>query len=461
MALWKNIFFLLFVFTLVIPLSTHVSEESFHQCVDCNVILISIDTLRADHVSSYGYFRNTTPNIDSFFSNGFFLMNAFSHTPYTSPSHMSLLTSTYPAVHKIRNNDQLSTHRLRGLITLAEVLSDNGYKTAAFTGGGNVAREQGFDRGFQLFHDGCLIDQVDEDGLEPIFSWIDESKNQKFLLFLHTYIPHDPYVPPRKFNIFVDPNYSGSLIKTGEEFQEILQTDNLSNFNGKRKLFWKNMKKTDISDVRHMISLYDGDILYADYKLGMILRYLEENNLVNNSIIILFSDHGEEFMEHGGFLHEKLYDETLHVPLIIKMPHSDGGVITSPAGLIDVSPTILEYLGIPAPNIFQGSSLKPLMESEEGDRIIYSQKTNNQVSIRTPKWKYISLSGDEGLYDLVSDPNETQDVKLQNTGQTTWFRDNLKEFNSINYKLGQNRYNTDINLTNSTIQRLKELGYAS
>ena len=446
---------LLFFVALFLSENLHIVNKKGYDCVDCNVVLISVDTLRADHLYAYGYPRKTTPRLDEFFANSMIFSNAFSQSPWTAPSHMTLMTSTYPSIHQVENFNQKKGDTLDEKIkTVAEVLADNGYRTAAFTGGANIAGSLGFNRGFEVYGESGLTWRE----VNGIGKWIDENRDNKFFLFLHTYLPHDPYVPVNKFNIFVDPDYSGRLIKNEGEFLQVIGSEKNKNFDKVRRAFWTGLNKSNPRDIEHLKNLYDGEILQTDDVLSNILDKVQGDGLSEKTIVIFTSDHGEEFNEHGGFMHHKLYEEIIHIPLFIHHPKfKKQDIVENQVRSIDIAPTILDFLRIDKPKQFQGISLIELLENRSIELIVYGEGGPSNRSVRYSGWKYIQ--GKEQLFNLVKDPGEKKNL----INKEPEVRDELKaiinDFSERNDKISQLFKTTSFQPKNLTLEQLRNLGY--
>ena len=433
-----------------------------------NVILISIDTLNPLHLGVYGYARDTSPTIDSLAQVSVLFQNAFSHSPKTSPAHMSLFTSLYPSVHKIRNWNKLQggyslDHHL---ITLPEILKNAGYTTVAFTGGGNVQSSIGFGHGFDQYDN---EDQV----WEKAFQWLDQNHDSRFFLFLHTFKVHSPYLPPPPYNAMFDPDYDGPILDSEEELWQYFRSQygNGADFPGSHALFWERVDKNDPREVEHVKALYDGGIRFMnDRMMAVLLEKLRRYDLVQNTVVIFLSDHGEEFQQHGDFLHKELYDEHIRIPLIWYFPDQPeyrGKVVPQQASLVDVTPTLLQYLGLPIPVMMQGTNLLPIIEGKDlnlpvfSERIVISDVPDKKKAIRTPEWKYIwwPTQKKAELFDLRNDPGELVNVaerfpEVRNELHKqvlAWMRENASKGESI--KAITNTLDPE------TIEKLKSLGY--
>lgn len=391
-----------------------------------NVLLFSIDTLRADHLSSYGYERRTTPMIDVFAQQGVLFEQAYSHSPKTAPSHMSLMTSLYPEAHGVRQLSHAEARRLsKDIPTLASVLQQHGYRTGAITAGGNTSAELGFDQGmhsYQTIYDvSTLMDSaaVQLDAMQSVLP-----EREPLFLFLHTYEVHDPYTPRSPYHqMFSDPNYAGRI---ADPSHELSGDDEV--FARSHKLFWEGVDRNDPRDLQHLLDLYDGSLRRVDTDFAALLRWMRARGIFDDTLIVILSDHGEEFKDHGGFLHTHVYQEILHVPLIFIFPREDrqrfaGRRIAAPVRLIDVMPTILDYLDIPAPDGLQGVSLLPVLDDTGAPPealVMSSYSRRGYLALREAGWKLIEhtrrrLSGEgfvttRELYDLSADPGERRNL---------------------------------------------------
>jgi arylsulfatase A-like enzyme len=401
-----------------------------------NVVLISIDTLRGDHLGCYGYPRPTSPQVDSqLAARGTLFERAYVTYPGTDGSHMSLLTGLYPCVHGLRASPA-SLHRSRTeAVTLAEYLRAAGWETAAFTEDAYVTAATGFARGFAVFSE---FKSAFEDGGPPGHafqtftrgrSWL--ARNEKrlpFFLFLHTYQVHQPYTPPEGYAEKVAPEHG-----------------------------------TDRASVD--AALYDGEIRYTDELVGQFLAGLEAAGIGNDTLVVFTGDHGDQFGEHNDlFGHgNSLFDDLLHVPLVMRAPDlvPAGKRVADVAGLIDVVPTVLDLLGLPPPIHTQGVSLVPTLHDRPlAPRTLWAQlDTLGLIAARTPTVKWITGRRSATAYDLALDPHERQDISKQ-FPEDTWkkLRD---EYDEVCNLLGPPPAPTPEDAIDPEVQKkLKALGYA-
>lgn len=314
-----------------------------------NIILISLDTLRADRLSSFGYPRPTTPALDAFAGEATSFTDAVAASCWTTPSHASMFTGALPLDHGagswprgyvLQQNQQ----------TIAELLQQAGYATAAFSEGGSVGSWAGFYQGFDRFSDGPVVEGASSGTAKRTFDaaakWIDTQAGAPFFAFIHTFEIHDPYCsPPPEGHRFIDPDTQLS-----------------------KCIFEKDLTSDAI--VKQAIDLYDGGVLYTDAVFGQFAKFLKEKGFLDNTVVIIVSDHGEEFGEHGAYGHTThLYKELLHVPVIIRLP--DANAARGPQDTLisgcDIAPTIAEIAQVDvSPVSKEGRSLMPLLLPERG-----------------------------------------------------------------------------------------------
>jgi len=362
-----------------------------------NLVIVSIDTLRADRLSSYGNPRPTSPRIDRLADEGVMFENAFSHSPKTAASHMTLMTGLYPEAHRVRNRltgGEMWLGRLSSDIpTLAEILAAAGYKTHGRNGGGNMHGEIGFARGFESYS------QPREAGANGVFhSAIRQlralsTEPEPFFLFVHTYQVHSPYLPPERYrDLFVDPTYDGGITTRLPQ----LTGGAGAQFGNIHRAFWSRVDRDSDADRQHLLDLYDACIRFTDDKIGLLLDKIEAFGLAETTLVVVLSDHGEEFGEHDGFEHNALWDEILRVPLVIRVPQSirpgwQAKRIAASVGLIDVLPTLLEIMGVPVPGHLPGPSLIPLVETAAPGRpwLFAQYRLHGDIALRSGTWKLL------------------------------------------------------------------------
>ena len=418
--------------------------------------MISIDTLRADHLSCYGYQRPTSPSLDKFASQGLLFEDVSTTCPWTLPAHASLLTGLDPR----RNGVRARTDRLRdGVLTLAEVLREHDFLTSGIVNSHWLSKTNGLDHGFEEFlyvkeyADRTKPTRVEDEARD----WLSKHRNKRFFLFLHYYDVHSDYHSlPHYEKQFVRP-YNG--IVDGS-------TSQLLDFRYGR------IPLPNQADTEHLIDLYDAGIRQMDDGMERLFALLEKKGMLDNTLIIVTSDHGEEFMEHGGVLHSRtFFQETLHVPLIMRGPNlPQGRRIKGIASLLDVMPTLLAMLGISPPPVLDGINLQPLWQKNKAGspkRLLFGEADwNNIVDNKTVddikrfirqdhyKLHFNRVTGKLELYDLVNNPEENIDVSSKHTPLVKLMRSRLRDFLRIS-RTGR----TVDPLSPEEVELLKSLGY--
>ena len=432
-------------------------------CEGCNVLFISIDTLRADHLGAYGYGRETSPAIDALAAQSVVFENAYSTSYHTADSHMSMFTSLYPSVHGVRNSKGKTGQVLSSSVsTLPEILQANGYATAGFHGGGNVSGFYGFARGFEKYR------RTDE--VEEAIDWIRETPERPFFAFVHTYHVHDPYTPQPPYDTLFAEDYQGPI---SSDRESLLGRTDGETFNELRDVFWSQVDPTRSEDIEHLKALYDGQIREIDARVGELIRAALEAD--ERTVIVLVSDHGEEFYEHGKFLHDQLYEELLRVPLILRLPSGAKGRIEERVSLIDLAPTLLDVIGLEAPNQFQGSSLVPVLKGVEGRPLVYGEKVVQlseddgetelggqgiRAALISDDWKVIAARTEE-LYYLPDDLQEQNNLASQSpemSGLLELLADVNRRNAALRKELGTGLGDKQ-GLDEETLEELEALGY--
>ncbi len=439
-----------------------------------NVLLISIDTLRADHLHCYGYARATSPNIDRVAREGVLFENHISSTSWTLPAHAAMFTSLSDSVHGCTDTDcKLSA----GLTTLAERFADAGFETAGFFSGPYLHPAFGLGQGFATYKD-CtsyapVLDQspatrwamdVDvmrrshEDITSPrvfraVSEWLARKGGSRFFLFVHLWDVHYDFIPPAPYDTKFDPDYTGS-------------------FDGRNFFFDKRINASlPKRDLEHIIALYDGEIAWTDHHVGLILDALRKMGKLDNTIVAITADHGTEFFEHGWKGHRTtLFDEVLHIPLIIRWPGKlpAGRRVAHQTRMVDLGPTLLELAGLAPPRDVMGHSLVGLAR---GGRLDFDNTAVSELfsvgrrlrTIRTERWKlFDDMVHERHLYvNLTDDPHEQ---RLLTDLDTPAGRMLERRYANITRRLEAFRARMGSDGERSTIppevmQRLKGLGY--
>lgn len=383
------------------------------------LVLLSIDTLRADHLGCYGASRPTSPHIDALAAESVLFEQMQSVSSSTAPAHMTMMTGVLPAVHLIRNE---ADHGLSdGIPTLAEALRARGFATAAFAGGGYVNEALGFARGFDVFE--TRLEPLPRK-LERVDEWLSSlDPRQPVFLFVHTYDVHAPYLPTAEHDIFSDPAYAGVLRARTDILRRRVDEGRVALLGQLTELFWHEHKAFDEADIRHLVDLYDGAIHQVDAAVARLLALVDERLDLDATTFVLTSDHGEAFKEHGSFEHRQIHQQELSIPLIVRPPGGlPGGLrVATPASLVDLTPTLLDLLGEDVPDHMQGRSLLPFDAPRAarprlatgGERLILDGVLHEGRKLITRR------RIPHELYDLADDPREERNL-LEQRADLDW-----------------------------------------
>jgi arylsulfatase A-like enzyme/Flp pilus assembly protein TadD len=392
-----------------------------------NLLLVTIDTLRADHVGAYGYAPASTPALDGIARRGARFEHAESAVPLTGPSHATILTGLYPPVHGVRDN--VVFRMSPRATTLAELLRRRGYRTAAFVGAYPVAADFGFGLGFdhygQRFHQSTTFgggaERPANEVADEAVAWLADKPRAPFFLWVHFYDPHAPYAPPEPYrSTFAD-------------------------------------------------RPYDGEIAFADAQLARVLQALADSGHDGDTLVAALSDHGEGLGEHDEATHAVLiYESTLRVPWVMAGPGVQAGtVVADRVGTIDLMPTLLDLLGQPLPTGLLGRSLRPALEGRRlPPQPLYAESLFGRLNCRWAAlrgwtdgdWKLVSAGEDE-LYDLSRDGGERRDVAAQEPERVKKMRDALQAAVARMAPAGDTA--RPVAISPEQEERLRSLGYAS
>ncbi|WP_335998986.1 sulfatase [Halorientalis halophila] len=400
-----------------------------------DVLLITIDSLRADHVGCFGYDRDTTPVIDEFAADGHTFERTFAHACSTRPSFPSIMSSSHALMH---GGFEMMTE---GRTMVAEVFDDGGYQTAGFHSNLYLSADFGYDRGFDFFYDSktdpgttarirqFVKDRLDQDGLlykllasafdtaertaginvgsaydtateitDNALEWVETAdEGGPRFLWVHYMDVHHPYVPPAEYQ---------------REFRDDPISENRS-IKLRRKMIEEPENVTD-SELEEIVDLYDAEIKYTDAEIGRLIEEVTEA-WGEEPVTAITADHGEEFLDHGQFSHyTHFYDEVMQVPLFL------GGIEGSGrydelVGLQDVPATLVDYAGLEVPDAFQGWSVRPIVEGGDWPRTHVigdwsDRQGENRFGYRDEEWKFVRRDSGEELYDLEADPDENRNV---------------------------------------------------
>lgn len=447
-----------------------------------DIVLVTVDSLRADHVGWHGYDRDTTPNLDERAASAETFQSAFSHACSTRPSFPSIMTSSYALEHG--GFERLSPKRT----TIAELLKEAGYETAGFHSNLYLSADFGYDRGFNRFFDsksdpGTLAKlrqevktHLDSDGrlygfLQQAFnatekragielgsayvdaeeitdhalSWASSTSSTPRFLWVHYMDVHHPYVPP-------------------SEHQRRFRDEPVNDRDAvqlRRKMLESPGEITS-TEFDTLIDLYDSEIAYVDAQVERLIETLQTE--WDNDLVIAFTaDHGEEFLDHDGFSHSATFhDEVIHVPLFVGTGREEPGEKDNLVGLMDLAPTLADKANVDRPETYRGQPLSQVDDRWNRSEVIAewadTDTDDRRFAVRTTKWKYIrEEDGDEQLYDLTSDPDEMNDLATENIDVLSDLRERLEDHLAILDESGEDL--GDVEMDEEVRQRLRDLGY--
>jgi len=386
------------------------------------IVLISVDTLRADHLPVYGYTKVKTPAIDALAADGVVFERAYAHSPQTLPSHAAILSGQLPFETGIRDNVGFAVRRDQA--TLPSMVRGRGYASGGFVSAFVLRKETGIGQGFDFFDDqlppsapDMPMGQVQRPGpetLQAAENWMSKLGSERFFIFFHIYEPHTPYTPPGRFSQYAP---------------------------------------------------YDGEVAYSDEIVGQLIAWLKSRGWYDRAAVIFLSDHGEGLGDHGELEHGLfVYDSTIRVPLIVKLPGSTGAGrrVTAPVQHIDLVPTVLDWLGVPKPASLRGQSLVPLLDGRQsgGDQSVYSEAFYGRYhfgwselyALTDARYRYIKAPRPE-LYDLVRDPGETRSLAAERPQVVAAARGELGRL------LAGTTIHAPGQVSKEDLQRLQALGY--
>ncbi len=466
--LWSSLFLLFFA----LPAR---AAQSRPLCPDCNVVVVALDILRADELAVLGSTRAPMPNLDALARRGVLFANAYSQAPLTLPSDMSLFTGLYPWRHGV--NIPFSDVLPERIPTLALQLKNSGYETLFFgplrsdfrdiNGGISIGSAKG-------------IDRLEEDG-PPDFSnaidWLSRRPKSPFFAYLYSHHLHTPYLPRLESVLKLEPATDPQLVRKGDELAASVRAEVLADpllifrsefVSAHPELFasgpmkwdkirpfannpvnvhtaywgllnarWLNSFPIDSATPERLRLLYDALAFELDQRVGALMRALASAGLADKTLVIFTSEHGEEFMEHGRTTHSQLYQECLHVPLIMIVPGVPARRVEQLVENVDVMPTILEAVGVPVPPDIDGTSLLPALRGRPLKEPRRARAYwRNHLSVRDSSFTYIAALGADGaplyeeLYDRVADPGERSNLLPARADAARSFRETMPRISS-------------------------------
>ncbi len=387
-----------------------------------HVLLVVVDTLRADHLAQYGHDRATDAGLAALARDATRFERAYAPSPWTTPSTATILTGLHPLRHG-------STHHGSALgqdvASLAELLADGGWQTAGFSFNHNVSAASRFDQGFGHFEDFAGRSTAYPDAGEMVDSvrrWLDDEHRGRAFLYLQPMNAHGPYaVPEEARDDLLGRAPVGGFTYYGRRMRAIMKKGEVE-------------RRDEVSPgmLESLAEQYDTAVRYSLDRLGELLDDLRARGLYDDTLVIVTADHGEELFDHGGFSHGySLHDEVLHVPLLVKLPgQREAAVVDEPVSLADIYPTVADVLGVPVPYAVDGRSLRPLIEAtSDADDDVPRDDAPGQLyhvdwekrcvaeAYRLGRWKLIRVERDYAgaehelrLYDVHADPEERRDL---------------------------------------------------
>ena len=382
-----------------------------------NVLVITVDTLRADRLGCYGYDRPTSPAIDRLAESGVLFEAVYCQAPLTLPSHASIFTSRYTLSHgSVGNAYPLNSE----VPTLAEILSSREMTTGAFVSNQVLDKRFGLARGFDTYWQGhdapveareALKKQGEDATTDAAVSWLREHREESFFLWVHWFHPHKPYDPP--------PAYGRRFAGDDDDARNWTSRD--------LRAVWRGTESISPEEVTRLNDLYDGEVAFSDFQVGAVLDELERLGLSESTIVVFTSDHGEVLFEHDRYFgHDiMMYEPSIRIPLVIRHPHWSPGVTTGLVQSIDIMPTILTALGVPSDAAFEGKDLGSVVRGEEPSTtqvaiaLSYPPESKSLpiFGLRTDEWKLILSETKSGyereLYNVLVDPGERENLAAE------------------------------------------------
>ncbi len=386
-----------------------------------DVLIVTLDTTRADHLGSWGYFRDTSPELDALARESIVFDAAYAPMATTLPTHVSVFTATAPLEHGVLANTTQGGQRFvpaPQLRPAAEVARDAGYSTAAFVSAAPLKRGSGVETGFATFGEPEDKHRPATGTIDAAIGWLEANGDAPFFLWVHLYDAHWPYAAPAPYD-------------------RLYATDAaLERWIAERRIPERALRPLvgTVDESRPTINAYDGAIRYQDAELGRLLRRLRDAGRWDSTAILLLGDHGEGLCQHGEPAHGSTWNEQLHAPLLMKIPGGAPRRVAAPTSLVDALPTFLARLRVPGLALPEGqASGRDVLADGAGSGAILSQDTGrerdqpNRFALRAGRWKYFRIEHGDGsvrdaLYDLESDPFELEDVAVQNPERTAALR---------------------------------------
>jgi arylsulfatase A-like enzyme len=456
-----------------------------------NVLLVTLDTTRADHLGCYGYDRETSPAIDTVAADAVIFSRAYSVVPLTTPSHVSIMTGLHPLSHGIYRNSQSVPEEL---VTLAELLKKQGYATAAFVSAIVLSGHARIDDGFDVYSDviapsggpphepGRRMRSADRT-TDAALGWLSQHREEKFFLWLHLYEPHLPYLPPDAYGRKFDPDYAAYKKRTEERLKPGDDPGALPPHPQTRPMM-RFPRALEPAVVASMKNAYDGEIAFIDAQLSRVLGFLRQHELYDGTIVVVMGDHGEILYEKRQYFghHKFVYEGALRIPLICRIPGVGARTIDRRITNVDILPTLLGALGIATPSGTDGISFWPLLRTggkvaSRPYEIVVSHTRRSgpgpppepevagvfdPTGVMKDRWKLLMTRRGEDpgavleLYDLRADPDEQ--TNLYDPEAEPPIARELRDYLESRLETARERIRHEV-LDPETAERLRSLGY--
>lgn len=426
-----------------------------------NIIVVTLDTTRADHLGCYGYFRDTSPVIDALAAESILFERCLAPMSTTLPSHLSLFTGTFPMEHGIQANiGQAGTGRFKpapGLALWAEHAASAGYRTAAFVSAAPLKRQTGMADGFSVYEQPGQNQHPANETNKGLFRWLDGPIVEPIFLWVHYFDPHTPLAPPEPYDTMFE--------------RDAALESRLAGLGVPEKM--SRMKRRKPVIIADEINLYDGEIRYMDEQIGKLCEKLKEKEIWDRAVLVIVGDHGEGLGQHGEMSHGSIWGEQLHVPLLIRVPGLPPRRVATPLSIVDVMPTMLGLVdGHPFAPFCEQTSGVDVLEKGYKPRPIFSQdslriragRSGPRYALHVGEWKFVhDPTAEDQLFHVGDDPAELENVLAQNPEIAAEFRKTVTALIDAQYRKGMKheseRAGKDEELDPELVRELKALGY--
>jgi arylsulfatase A-like enzyme len=431
-----------------------------------NIVLITLDTTRADHLGCYGYFRETSPALDSFAAESILFERCVVSMAMTLPTHVSILTSTYPLEHGIQSNLALGGRKVRftdRFRSFAEVCREAGYETAAFVSATPVKKETGIGAGFDHFDQPETARRRADETTDRALLWLGERTDRPFFLWVHYFDPHRPLDPPAPFD---------EMFVTDAPLEEFIRERRIS------AVTERPLRGGKMDDTRQSINAYDGEIRFMDEQFGRLLEAVFEKAGAGRTAVLVLGDHGEGLGQHGESAHGGTWDEQLRVPMMIRAPGGRPSRVSRLLTAADALPTLLGQIDAPAltpylVNVTGRDALSsdyeelPVLSQDTGEK---KEMVDYRTSLTAGRWKYIRyMNREEGtgdlLFDLDLDPFELSNLCAAQAETASEMRDRIdRRIDDLRRRgeiLQEGMEEAGLMLDSTLAEELRALGYLS